>query len=460
MYKETEDENVVVFRAARGYRMAMDNNYRPAARPTKAKLKEYVSGNNWISPWGADNLWPCTVLDLLKACAPAQVCVEFLTALFYGNGPVVKQQDEKGIVTEVYNKDQQDFFRQTYLYKYLPAAATDYFILGNQFAQLIRNKNDKKPGFGYVANITAPFCRMGPWDKNTSGINDVFIHASWNAMPAKKEADRIMLIDPFDAEDLLAENPKADKFMWQTARYMPGNIFYGECPFHALVRNGTMDVFSEIPKIRKRRIKDSMFIKYHVRVNEAYWYLKCGGMEKGKTAWEAKTTKERKKMRAEFYTEIDNQLSGSANAFKSFFTPSYTSRDGTEIQLIVIEKLEMEVGESAAFGPDMMGATAEVVLAFGLPSAAVNTVLSDNKSRGGGSDIQESNNSIVARMPMIRHTMLEPVEFAMRNTFLGTNDEPLLLPNQWIDMDNQLLTRLDKNPNGIESTSKTEKAKP
>ncbi len=213
-----------------------------------------------------------------------------------------------------------------------------------------------------------------------------------------------------------------------------------------------MDVFSEIPKIRKRRVKDAMFIKYHVRVHEFYWYIKYGGIDTGKTVWEGMTGAARKEARAKFYAEIDEQLTGSSNAFKSLFSPMWTDRNGEEIKLITIEKIELEVGETAAFGADGMGATAEVVLSFNVPSAAVNTVMSDNKSRGGGSDIREGGNSIVQRQPIVRHTLLEPVEFAMRNTFVGKNDEPLLKPNQWIDMDNMMQTTLDKSKDGTTSS--------
>lgn len=450
MITETPDENLVVIRVRRGSTMAMNNNYKPAARPSKVHLTKYVAGNEWFSPWGDDNLWPKTVLDALKACAPAQVAIEILVAMFYGNGPVVKQEDDKGNVTEVFDQRQKDFFRQSYLYKYLPEAATDWFSMGNQWAQLIRNKDKKDPGWGMVANITAPHCRSGQFNNEKGRIENVFIHGSWDQMPTQEKAKKVPLLNVYDIDDILDSNLKADRFMWRSGRYTPGNVFYDEAPFHALVKNGTMDVFSEIPKIRKRRVKDAMFIKYHIRIHELYWYLKCGGIETGKTKWEAKTSKERQKMREEFYTEIDNQLSGSINAFKSFFTPTWTDKNGNELKLIQIEKIDVEVGESAAFGPDMMGATSEVVLSFGLPSAVVNTVLSDNKSRGGGSDIQEGNNSIVARMPVIRHQILEPVEFAMRNTKI--EGVPLLASNQWIDMDNLLLTRLDKNKDGAEST--------
>jgi hypothetical protein len=447
------DESLVVFTTMRtGTNLAMDNNYAPAQKPTKAKIKEYMSGNTFISPWGEkDNLWPCTVMDALRGCAPAQVCIEILSTVLYGNGVRVYERDEAGESKAVFDVKQQAWLRQTYINNYITQAATDYWTLANQFPQLIRNK--AKKGFGYIANISAPFNRLGSLNKDKTGVDNIYINGSWDKMPKVENCTKVPLLNRFDALDQIKDNPDVDKFMWHTYAYTPGNIFYHDHPWHALVRNGTLDIFPEIPKIRKRRIKNAMFVKYHVRINEMYWWMLCGGPDKGKTTWENMKTEERKKMRDSTYQKIDTHLAGSDNAFKGFFTPTWVTPQGTEINLVTIEKIETEVGESAAFDPDKQSNVADIFLAFGIPSAVANTVLSDTKSRGGGSDIREGNTSMVGRMPMHRDVILEPVEFAMRNTFLE-GDEPLLKPNQYLGMDNLILTTLDKSENGTAETNK------
>lgn len=452
MITTTEQEDLVIFTAQRGGKIfSLDNSFKPAVRPSATKIKQYMKGASWFTPWGEDdNLWPYTFMDALKACAPAQVCVEILVALFYGNGPVVKQQESNGKVVDVYDAEQQAWFRQSFIYNYFLQASKDFFTSGNQFAQLIKNK--KGDGFGMVANISSPFCRLSAINEATALVPNIFIHGSWNNQPSDKEVSTVPLLNPFTIEDQLEEDKKALRFMWKCGNYTPGNIYYDDAPWHALVRNGTMDVFPEIPKIRKNRIKNAMFIKYHVRINEMYWYLKHGGPEKGKQAWEGMTAAERKKQRAAFYLEIDNRLAGSDNAFKSFFTPTWIDRNGNEIKLIQIERIEADADTTAAFDPEKMSNVADVFLAFGIPSAVANTVLSDSKSRGGGSDIREGGTSVITRMPAIRHTLCEPVEYAMRST-LRKNGEPLLAENQFIDFDNTILTTLDKSNSGTSSVS-------
>jgi hypothetical protein len=386
-------------------------------------------------------------MDSLQACAPAQVAIEILVSLFYGNGIGVYKRGADGKATRVYNPQQQMWFRKTFIHKYLMEAATDYFTFGNQFAQLIRNK--KMEGFATIANISAPFNRLQRREDKEPYSKNVFIHGSWKNLPGEDECEKVMLLSDFYADDILEKNLKQLKFMWQVGNYTPGNIYYHDEPWHALVRNGTLDIFPEIPKIRKRRIKNAMFIKYHVRINEIYWYLKFGGFEKGKQVWEGMTSEARATERNKFFKAIDDKLSGSDNAFKSLFTPTYIEpRTGNEIKLITVEKIETEVGESAAFDPDKMSNVADIFLAFGIPSAVANTVLSDNKSRGGGSDIREGNTSIVTRMPMIRHNIFTPIDFAMRNT--KTENGLLLADDEFLGIENDLMGTLDNTKNGVE----------
>lgn len=450
MVNEIAPDYVVI--SAERYNFAMDNNYKPAKNPSKAKVKTFMDGANWISPWGeSDNLWPKQVMDAVRSCAPAQVCIEILASLAYGNGPRVYKYNKDGSVVPVFKTDQMAWFRQVQISQYLQQAFTDYFMMADQFPQLIRNRNESQPGWGLISNISAPFCRLGAYEKS-KGISSVYIHGSWENMPTKDEAEKVPLLTASNYEEVLAENTKEKRFMFHLGNYTPGNQFYNENAFHALVRNGTMDIFPEIPKIRKRRIKDAMIVKYHVQINETYWWIKYGGMEKGKSAWEDMSTELRQAARRALYTELDNKLTGSDNAFKSLFTTSYIEpRTGNVINLIEVKKVETEVGEKAAYDPDKMTAVADVFLAFGLPSSVANTVLSDNKSRGGGSDIREGNTSVITRMPIIRDNILFAVEFAMRNTVV--NNTKLLGDDEFISMDNTILTTLDKSKNGTESTA-------
>ena len=447
-YIETDGGAIFSFERGQSVKMAMDNRYKPTVLPSRAKLKEYLLRKDFFSPWGENNLWPIKVMDAYRACAPAQVCVEILTALAYGNGLGVYKRNSDGSATRIIKPDTEEWMRQSAMPRYLMQAFTDYFVMGNQFAQLIRNKG--MDGWGKVANISAPFCRVSPIHDTKLYSESVFIHGSWQNLPSEKECDQVVLLHEDMVEEILAAETDEKKFMMRVGNYTPGNTYYHEAAWHALIRNGTIDIFPEIPKIRKNRVKNAMIVKYHVQINEAYWYLRHGGMDKGQKVWEQKTSEERKAERAAFYKTIDNSLAGSDNSFKSLYTPSYTDpKTGQVIDLVKITKIETEVGEKAAFDPDKMTSVADVFLAFAMPSSVANTVLSDNKSRGGGSDIREGNSSIVARLPIIRDAVFAPIDFCLRTT--KVNGKPLLENDEFLAVTNDLLTTLDKSSKGVQT---------
>ena len=452
MYQVTHDEDLVVFSAGRENKFALSNNYKPQKRPTKVQINEWMTHVRWCAPWGIyDNLFPREIFNALQGCAPAQICIELLTSICYGNGVRVYKRDAQGNATAVYNPVQLSWFRQVQISNYLMNALVDYFTYGNQFSQLIRNNNKKNPGFGGIANINAPFCRLDLYNNDTGTIPNCYIYGTWQFFPSKEMTSEVTLLDRYSRDQQIQN--KTDRYMIRTGNYSPNDIYYDDMPWHALLRTGTLDVFPEIPKIRKNRIKNAMFIKYHVRINEMYWYLQYGGFEKGKSVWEAMTTADRMKARAAKYQEIDNKLSGSENAFKSLFTPTYVDpRTGTVVNLITIDKIETEVGEKSAFDPDKMSNVADIFLGFGIPAAVGNTVLSDNKSRGGGSDIREGQLLMLTRMPMHRDNVLEPIDFAMRNTF-DKDGNPLLADDEFLGIENTLLTTLDANQSGITTTN-------
>lgn len=449
-----KEEGLVEFTTSRAnYRFALNNQYKPSRKPSKIAVKEYLNGSgNYFARWGDDdNLWPQTVLNAIRACAPAQVCVEILTTLFYGNGVRVYKRLGDGSTVLSGSAVQQQWFRQTNISRYLMEAAYDYFTLAVQFPQLISNRDDKKTGFGAIANISAPWCRLAEYNTVKGAHPYVFIHGNWDKMPAEKETEKVVLLNDIDADEQIEGITPGQKFMWRVRNYTPGMLHYADHPWHALVRNGTLDIFPEIPKIRKRRIANAMFIKYHVEILEEFWYLKyagTGGIEEGRKTWASKSAEDRKKIRNQFYTEIDNKLSGSDNAFKNLFTGSFLDKNGEIRSLIKITKMETEVGESAAFDPDKMSNVADIFLSFGIPSAVANTVLSDTKSRGGGSDIREGNTSVIARLPMHRDNLLYPVDFAMRHTMV--NGAPLLADDEFLGMENTVLTTLDQSKSGTQ----------
>jgi hypothetical protein len=219
--------------------------------------------------------------------------------------------------------------------------------------------------------------------------------------------------------------------------YTSGRKYYHEHAWHAALKSGVVDISVAFPKLKKAMLQNSMTIKYHVRIDEQYWTDTYG-----KAEWEGMAPEERKAKRTAKYQEIDNMLTGVNNAFKNLFSPKiFLARDGKEQQFLTIEKIETDPGKNAAFWEDIMATTAQIIGAWGLNAAQIGTVLSDTKSRGGGSDIRESDTSFKSQLFVHRKTILDPLENAMRFN-------KLLAHNQELVIRDTTLTTLDKNPTG------------
>lgn len=433
MIKELES-GVVVFEK-RVNMFAVDNLPETSAKPSRPILKEYTKNKPW-KPWGDDNIKPMRINDTLNVCFPAQVCIERLCTETFGRGFGVFENrvtDGKLETVMTTTAEHLGFFNTYQIARYLVNAITDYWTYGNQFAQFGMSIDRKK--IAWIRNIDAPFVRLAYQNTKTGAIDHAFINGHWHLLPADSEIEKIALLDEYDWKAQLEKG--ANKILFHNYAYTPGEPYYHSHPWHAAFQTGVLDLQQEIPKIRKNRFKKSIFVKYHVQIEEQYWEVVYGDKK-----WKSATADERRALKSEVYQMIDKHLAGADNAFKSLFSGKITDpRTGHVTELITIKLVETDYGNAAAFDPDKMSNVADIFLAFDLPSATMNTVLNDTKSRGGGSDIREGMIVIDSRLKWHRETILKPVEMMMRYNGLLTD-------SQFLTFIDEIPTTLDKNPTG------------
>lgn len=408
-------------------------------KPTLAKARPYLSGKPW-QPWKDDNLWPVTVKNALDLSPEAQICLDVLITYTYGNGLgvfITTEEGGKKVKKPVYDVKKQEWLRQVNAYDYCVKAITDYWTLANFWPQFIPSVDRKT--IANIRVIDAPFCRMGKYDPKLLRVPDVYISGTWHNMPTDEFIDIVPITDKYNAEDTIRSGT-AKRIMYQGYSYTPGELFYHEHPWHALINNGTLEIAGKLPDIRKRMIDNSMFIKYHVEIDQGYWAARYGD------TWPT-DPKEQAAKKTEVYQEIDKKLTGSANAFKSLFTEKRYERDGNVNSLVKITPMGENAGRDASFWADIMATSAQIFVGMGVPPPTVGPVLSDTKSRGGGSDIRESKDSLISRLVLHRRNILEPLEFAMR--YSG-----LLEPSESLEFEDTIYTTLDQNPTGSQNIVK------
>ena len=448
-FSET-DHGIVIFTRSLPV-LAMDNNFKPVKLPKPAKT--YVQNFGELGPfkfWDADprvnqsNLYPDTIMTGLAGCAAAGIALETLCVYTYGKGlGVFKKSASEGKekVEPVLKDAHLQFFLANNIPNYCIKAITDYWTFANTFSVLIKAKAEDK--FVGISIKDAPFVRLGLQDKTTGLINHAFVYGNWSLFPLSDDTEKIPVLDLEAWGEQLEKNANTKKWIMQACSYTPGIVYYHKHPWHAALDTGVFDLAPEIPKMRKNRFKRSLFIKYHVQIEEEYWKQIMG--EK-KWAEADKKPELLQELKNKVYSEIDSKLGGTDNAFKSLFTGKITDkRTGTITEMIKITAIETDFGDKAAFDPDKMSNVADIFLAFGIPAPIMNTVLSDAKSRGGGSDVREGILALQQRLKWHRDNILAPLNFVMRYN-------KMLAADEFLAFEDLIPTTLDVNPTGVEKT--------
>lgn len=445
-------DGTLYFSQARSFTpLAMDNDFKPKdiiiPDPTVVKQLAKTGKYKWWdkSPDSmSTNQYPTVIANALAGSSAAAIALETVCVYTYGRGVGVYErsvsEDGKEKITPVIDEKHLLFFIQNNVPDYLIKTITDYWTYARYFTSLVKNKGGD--AFAGISAVDAPFCRLGYQNEDTGYIDNVYINGNWALMPSDKDCTEVPLLDRYNYANQLEKNKSAKRWMFSGYSYSPGVVYYHKHPWHSALDTGVLDLSPEIPRIRKNRFQRSLFIKYHVEIEERYWQATLGDK---KYAELLQKPDELAQIKKDVYDKIDSKLGGTDNAFKSLFTGKETDRNGNTVSYVKITKIETDYGDSAAFDPDKMSNTADIFLAFGIPAPIMNTVLSDSKSRGGGSDVREGIIAFQQRLKWHRDNILAALEFVMRYN-------KLIKPSQFLAFTDIVPTTLDENPTGSQKT--------
>lgn len=447
-FAEHDNGTIVFTKQTESFVFAINNEFKPVTIPKpKPVYVKQLAKTGKIKWWDKDqdtmtnNLYPQVILNALAGCTAAGIALETVCVYTYGKGiGVFKREsaDGKEKISPVIKPEHLTFFQQNKISEYCVKTITDYWTFGRYFTQLIANKGgDKIAG---ISATDAPFCRLGYQTPETGNIDNVYINGNWALFPKEDDCQVIPMVDTYNFEKQIKNGTK---WIYSGYSYTPGTVYYHKHPWHAAVDTGVLDLAPEIPKIRKSRFKNAMFVKYHVQIEEQFWKDMLG--EK-KYATAKENPDEMRQIKNQVYAMIDQNLGGTANAYKSLFTGKITDRQsGNVMELVKISKVETDFGDNAAFDPDKMSNVSDIFLAFGLPMAIMNTVLNNAKSLGGGSDIREGIIAFQQRLKWHRDNILQALDFTMRYN-------KLLAPDEFLAFEDLIPTTLDVNPTGMQKT--------
>lgn len=375
-----------------------------------------------ISQWGNDNQFPNSLKSLYgNNIAPG--LMDFKVDMLFGEGPEL-MKIEQG--KRIYTNDRQvsDWLKSWNYIDFLISAFADAVMHENIFCQYITSKG-VATGLGAKLKIAELFfvdsdeCRISVKNK---GISEYIFVNDWEKQSSNK-ADVYKAYNSRNPEESISKQ----KIVMRHVKKKSSLFKYYALPVYVGVLPMWLPLANEIPKFHLARLQRSLNIKYHIKVplksleavQQQYKFTK----EKLEEWFQSKMN------------EIDEMLSGSSNAGKTFY--SFVERDsngkemsGWEIKLIDNNEKEMSEANLQLYNDTNQAITSAFQVQPSLASIQLG-----NKMSSGSEVLNAFNLHVKTRTPIMRHLVLSLINDAIalnwpnKNIQLGIVD-PILMKQE------------------------------
>lgn len=359
-----------------------------------------LSGWPW-SPWDTENnnLFPKTLAKMIEDCGILNAACNAKSTIAVGKGiqpylltDIANDGEEKlvhlmdnEIITWLQENDMTekalDFAYDEIAYGW----RTGTFILNTERTRI--NKIIRKDIF------TARLEKMDAKSKTPDVINNLYLSNNWDnvgfiATKSKEKAiSRWVVTVPalregYELEDLQSRKDGFE-FAFIDRKKRNGRQYYPIPMWWSAVEWVKQAI--EIPKQKNAIFKNSMLLRYVVRIHKQYWLDTF-------TDWATKPELRTQRIN-ETYDSIDAWLGGTANQGKSLFSGSFTQPGVNEpVPYIVVEAVA-DAFKDGKLLPDSSAANVEVLMAALLNPAFIgagSVGSATHGSQSGGSNIRES----------------------------------------------------------------------
>lgn len=404
-----------------------------------------------LASWGTLNDYPQKVAAAVKKNASASRALSLNIAAHYGNGVILMQEgeaDENGKKTpKLLNlstyADIQAFFNKNQMTRFTKEIITDLewwaiafpeYILSNDYNKITR-----------VKRHPAAWCRFEAMDPKTGLIGNLYISQKFGLSSVNLDSEfvaTVPLIDsywsPEEVKAYCIAN-KIKKFVRPVFYPMLDEAYYPEASWHSVTKSGWLEIANSIPEYKKAIFNNQVSIKYMIEVDERYFHN-----VHGKTDWEGMDVSIRINHRKVLIDAINDHLGGNTNAGKSIQSMMFLDDNGLQVSAIKITAIDDKLKEGV-YLPEASAANSEILVAHGIHATLIGGagIPGGKMGAGSGSDIREAFYMLSALKRFSRDTTLEPLEFTHQY-----NEWPVEVK---YNLENTVLTTLDKNPTGTKT---------
>ena len=330
-------------------------------------------------PWGADNMMPYEILDLIEKDETLSTCQIFNAEVCYGNGLVY---DTAAATTEV-SQQVDDFLIDNDIPSYFLGVCQDFKHFGFAVSVIILNSDGTK--VVRILRKETCYCRFAP--AKSDGYIPYILYANWRkSITRKEEVEKIELLNqqsPWSdlKERMASKKNKTRKYAIVSKVPTPDSTYYPIPYYAALFKGKWYDIKQLIGMAKEAKLKNSAPIKYHIEIANRFW----DGIFKAEGITDRKKQQERV---VEEKEKIISFLTGMENSGKVLFSTFYISPDGKEQHDVVINKVETDK-EGGDWSTDIIEAVNMVCFTMRVHSNLVGSVPGKSQSNNSGSDKRE-----------------------------------------------------------------------
>ena len=351
-----------------------------------------VNDNLSYMPWGADNLMPYNVIDLIESDETLATCQLFNAEVCFGQGLVY---DTSGLEFNVdglspdgdkpstlnIKQEVEDFLMDNNLASYWLGVCQDFKHFGFAVSVLILNNEGTQ--IVRLLRKEACYCRFAVADK--SGRIPKILYANWRSLSAPQDIEVIELLDPAspwrDLQERIASGSRCRKFAMLTRVPTPDSTYYPIPHYAALFKGKWYNIKQLIGIAKEAKLKNSAPIKYQIEISAKYW----------EGIFRAEGITDRRKQQERIVKEkqsILDFLTGAENSGKAWFSTFYITPDGKEQHDVVINKID-DTKEGGDFATDIQEAINMICFTLRVHSNLVGSVPGKAQTNNSGSDKRE-----------------------------------------------------------------------
>ena len=400
-----------------------------------------------IAKWGDDNMYPQNFITALNKNGAGGAALRFLKSTHYGQGfhlfkhaVTEAGKQERTIVNLKDYPEIQTFFRNTKMNRYWTESISDNETFYIAFPEFILSKDFNK--IVSVRRQQTSKIRYEKINESSGLIENVYFCHNWTSSTSEDSeyVTKIPVIDSYwSAEQIKAycKQKKIYKFIMPIFYPLISETYYPEVDWHAVYRNGWMDVANSIPEYKKALFENQLNLKFMVYISEEYF------IRMYKNEWEDYTPEKKKQIRDQLTKAIDEHLSGNKNAGKSIQSVVYKDSNGDWVKGIEVTPID-DVLKDGSYLPEASAANSEIMFAMGVDPSLLGAGIPGGKmNTGSGSDKREAFSILTSLFKTKREITLET--WNLIRDYNGWDPE---LEGGFA---NTVLTTLDANPTGTQT---------